>query len=866
MLTTKNLLGQLVCLKIGTEEPFPTDNKLYLSKIIIIDCMTNNWFIFTHEDWLFQSDLINEELLLAEFETFEYDLSTLLIRNIRRRFADDHLWLSVGTKRIRSIFTRLQRLLTCFVALFLAMIASCMFYRNSENQPTQNAFTIGPYSFTVNEIYVSFASSIIVIPALILITTLFNSKSNRRLWIIFGWILSILAIVSSGFFTILYSIQWGKEKSLKWLASFFLSFLESFIFLQPIKVLAIIIFLTFIMERESDIILNDTDKEKLMKLKENHLNLVPDELNIQEKYLSIKERNRIKKKQKEIEYRMRKMIFNIFLHLVFFGFLVFVCYASRERDMYYQNNAIKNSIKDLNKVKSFKNLIDWLIDKAVPKIFPKFYYNYENRSEYDLKFMNDLYQMKFANPKLVKEEFYYEHCNLFNILDELANGRYCISDKGDNGLKNSSIINGNINNYIISLTDDHELAINTINNLTKQLWFNRLTRKVTLEIIIMNNVWMTRARWIFKRNLLGEIEPLIQVDSLKLYRYTGPGGLMTLIFEGFTAFFGLIQLVKTILLSIKEKKLPSILLILCLMTFTAAIPLYVWRTITGIKSVESLMNSKERVTDFSKLFDSDYYFVLLISLSSFFAQIHVLELLKISKNISILATVLTKTKELLFNLFLCYILFLIGSSFFGLLVFGPKLENYKTLIKSATSLFRTLFGKLSFESISLAAGLYGKIFIIIYALLIHYLATNFVITILNDLLKRTKSKKNKTGFDEELYKYMGDLIKKLFKKSKKSRDKYKLEEELEKEEFKKEEVEEEEETDENSPKEEDRYDIRKTLSNKDHFIDLKKRIEEILEYLNECQKVQAEAELKVTLMKHSFKNCTDVDNVKLMMK
>lgn len=865
MMTTKNVLGQLVCLKIGTEESFPSNNKLYLSKIIVIDCRTNNWFIFTHEDWLPHSGLINEELLLVEFETFEYDISTLLIRNIRRRFADDHLWLSIGTKRIRSIFTRLQRLLTCFVALFLSMIASCMFYRSSENKPNQNAFTIGPFSFTVNEVYVSFASSVIVIPALILITTLFNSKNNRRLWIISGWILAILAILASGFFTILYSIQWGKEKSLKWLASFFLSFFESFALLQPIKIVLIVIFLTFILEKESEIIQTDDRKEKIVKLEKDHLNLVPIELNVHKKYIEIKEQNKIRKEKKKIENRMRKMIFDIIIHIIFFSLLLFVCYTSRQQNTFYQNNAIIKSINNLNDIKSFKDLINWLNNTAIPKILPKYYYNNDNRNEYDLKFMNDLYQMKFSYPKLIKEEFIFENCDLFKLLNELNKGRYCI---GDNDKKRINFTNYNKyinNNLIVSLTNDYDMAIEVINNLTKILWFNRLTRKITLEIIIMNNQWMSRARWIFERNIFGQISSIARVDTLKLYRYSGPGGLMTLIFEGLTAFFGLLQLLKTILICIKEKSVPSLFLILALINFVVAAALYIWRTIIGIKTVEMVMNSKDKITDFSTFFESDTYFMIFLGLSSFFAQIHLLEILKISKNISILATVLIKTKELLFNLLICYLCFLIGSSFFGLIVFGPKLDHYKTLISSSISLFRTIFGKLSFESIEMASGLYGKIFIIIYAFLIHYLATNFLITILNDILKRIKLKKNTIGFDEELYKYMGELFMKLFKKSKNSQEKYKIEDEIHEESINAE-TEEEDERQEKIEKVIERYDIRKSLNNRDFFGDLNLRLDDISEFLSNCQKVQAEAELKITLMKHSLKNCEDIENVRLIMK
>lgn len=45
-----------------------------------------------------------------------------------------------------------------------------------------------------------------------------------------------LTIVVSAFFTILYSMQWGRDKSVQWLTTFLLSFVQNVIVVQPIKV------------------------------------------------------------------------------------------------------------------------------------------------------------------------------------------------------------------------------------------------------------------------------------------------------------------------------------------------------------------------------------------------------------------------------------------------------------------------------------------------------------------------------------------------------------------------------------------------------------------------------------------------------
>ncbi len=58
--------------------------------------------------------------------------------------------------------------------------------------------------------------------------------------LVVGWILAVLAIISPAFFLILYSMDWGKEKSNAWLVSFVMSLLETLFVTDPIKVLCCI--------------------------------------------------------------------------------------------------------------------------------------------------------------------------------------------------------------------------------------------------------------------------------------------------------------------------------------------------------------------------------------------------------------------------------------------------------------------------------------------------------------------------------------------------------------------------------------------------------------------------------------------------
>ncbi len=163
-----------------------------------------------------------------------------------------------------------------------------------EEADSAGVITLGPISFSMSTLYASVMSSLVVIPPIVLITFFFaksgpklqkkkhgidnliigyetyyynknktrkesepekthdditkkiqeNEKNNAKKrkkqlpwWcIIVSWILIFLAVAGSAFFTILYSFTWGGEKSTGWLVTFFLSFFESVILVQPFKV------------------------------------------------------------------------------------------------------------------------------------------------------------------------------------------------------------------------------------------------------------------------------------------------------------------------------------------------------------------------------------------------------------------------------------------------------------------------------------------------------------------------------------------------------------------------------------------------------------------------------------------------------
>lgn len=183
--------------------------------------------------------------------------SFLFGEKTRQNVTENHLWLSVVLRPEESNFVRAERLACCLAVLFLSMISNAMFYQQEAGGKIQ----LGPLSFTLSSIYISFISALICVPPLFVITYILKNSARRRrrkkdvymtenrallttsditlpFWARYlAWMLMFASVVVPGFFLILYSMEWGKSKSEEWLLCFFFSFFDSIVIVDPIKVI-----------------------------------------------------------------------------------------------------------------------------------------------------------------------------------------------------------------------------------------------------------------------------------------------------------------------------------------------------------------------------------------------------------------------------------------------------------------------------------------------------------------------------------------------------------------------------------------------------------------------------------------------------
>nr|XP_032812313.1 polycystic kidney disease protein 1-like 2 [Petromyzon marinus] len=227
---------------------------------------------------------LNGKTLEVADDSTHFSNQKLASHAVKTNFTEGHLWYSVVLRPFKTNFSRVHRISCCVTLLFLMMIANAMWFgKKQAASETGGGVVVGSLSLT--DILISLFSSLVEVPVSLVVVLIFrNSRSEgerppgqksswRGPWPggcrFLGWGLIVLAVLSSGFFTILYSMEWGPEKANRWLVRFLTTFLMSVVLIQPVKIIVFAI-IKFIMWKWK----KDTLKEEMLRPFSEHIEII----------------------------------------------------------------------------------------------------------------------------------------------------------------------------------------------------------------------------------------------------------------------------------------------------------------------------------------------------------------------------------------------------------------------------------------------------------------------------------------------------------------------------------------------------------------------------------------------------------------
>ena len=104
---------------------------LHLASLQVKDMQTRGTYHFICNEWLdvAEGDGSIMRIIPSASPDDISDFEFLFQKFLHQQFYDGHIWLSVFTRPLRSTFTTVQRVCTCFCLLMMTMLTNMMFYR-----------------------------------------------------------------------------------------------------------------------------------------------------------------------------------------------------------------------------------------------------------------------------------------------------------------------------------------------------------------------------------------------------------------------------------------------------------------------------------------------------------------------------------------------------------------------------------------------------------------------------------------------------------------------------------------------------------------------------------------------------------------
>ena len=153
--------------------------------------------------------------------------------------------------------------------------------------------------------------------------------------------------------------------------------------------------------------------------------------------------------------------------------------------------------------------------------------------------------------------------------------------------------------YVVNLGDTLQEATERVAAARASNWIDEHTKAIFIEF----NVWNANTNLFnlviigFEFRTTGVVGISHFIDVILLYRYTGAGGLITLLAEVLLLIFMIVKLVLEVLKIVRQRRqyfhqLGNIAMLFAIGLYLTAFGWYVWRSVLTVRTVEFMMNNR----------------------------------------------------------------------------------------------------------------------------------------------------------------------------------------------------------------------------------------------------------------------------------
>ena len=320
--------------------------------------------------------------------------------------------------------------------------------------------------------------------------------------------------------------------------------------------------------------------------------------------------------------------------------------------------------------------------------------------------------------------------------------------------------------FVYNLDSTRLTSMKKIQDLQIHDWIDRHTRAIFAEFTVYN----AQTNFFGVVTMLTEILPTggyhqyPKINTIRLYRYTGPEQLVVMAFEFvFFAFLCAYVYSEAKQLFVLGKKYLAdpwnYIEILVICSSFSAIFLYLAQLGFTKLAIRRMRANPEAFISFDYIIFLNEAYMGTLGFAVFCAFLKFLKLLRFNRRMSMLVQTVKVSSAPLFSFFFMFLLFFMAYTQAAFLLFGPVNENYSSFVGAAETMLSMTLGGFDFIGLQDANRLVGPIFFISYMVFIFLVLVNVFLSIVNDSFAEVSSDVAKQTNEHEVVDYIVYYVK-----------------------------------------------------------------------------------------------------------
>ncbi|XP_039456255.1 polycystic kidney disease protein 1-like 2 [Oreochromis aureus] len=578
-------------------------------------------------------------------------------------------------------------------------------------------------------------------------------------WFIFvGWLLVIATSVVSGYFTMMYGLKFGKPRSISWLVSMVISFFQSVLLIQPLKVLCFAIFFALVIKKV------DEEDFQNVQFERNQRN-IGEQMFV--RYGSVYEppphadvermrRNRM------LEQKAFALIREILIYMGFLWMLLLVAHGQRDPNAFYLNTHITQSFcGNAPATMAIQDVFNWASTSVLSNLFGQY-----------PGFITDGNSKLLGNARLRQLRVKKNSCQIAGpmlkmVPDCSAPYSWEAEDMGSYGPGWNTSVGNNISasisspwtyqthsqlraypvwgelalyrggGFSVELGPDLQTATSTLNYLFNNMWFDMYTRAIFVEFTVYNaNVnLLCIVTLLLESPAVGAFQLNSEMQSVHLYL---PGdGLRIciitteIIYMLFILYYMFNQgkLMKQQRWLYFKNKWNLLELSIILLSWSA-VAAFIQKTLIANRDIAYYQNHKDKFVSFYQTGTSESLFQYLMAFLVLLATVKLWHLLRLNPKMNMITAALQRAWTNISGLLLIIVIMLLAYSIACNVIYGWNLSSYKTFMDALMTLIGLQIGIFNYDEVLSSNPVLGGLLIGSCIVFVTFVVLNLLLSVI----------------------------------------------------------------------------------------------------------------------------------------